>query len=130
MAEIRQTRTFATTPARLFEALVDPTQHAAFTGATATGEAEIGAAFTAWDAYIEGRHLVLEPGVRIVQAWRAADWPPGHWSVVRYDLTQRASGEVVVHFEHLGVPNEFVDAIAQGWNDYYWAPLTDWLASL
>lgn len=130
MADIRQTRTFATTPARLFEALVDPTQHAAFTGASASGEADVGAAFTAWDAFIEGRHLVLEPGVRIVQAWRAADWPAGHWSVVRYELAERESGEVVVHFEQAGVPNDFAEAIAKGWQDYYWTPLAEWLAAL
>ena len=39
-------------------------------------------------------------------------------------------GEVVLYFEHQGVPNDFVESIAQGWNEYYWTPLEAWLATL
>lgn len=129
MTDLRQSLTFETEALRLFEALLDPTQHAAFTGAGATGDPQIGGAFTAWDEYIQGRHLELIPGVRIVQAWRASDWPEGAWSIVRYELSANQSGRCQLDFSHLGVPEAFAEGIAQGWQDYYWVPLAEWLAT-
>ena len=129
MPDIQQTIHFSTTATRLFEAILDPTQHAAFTGASATGAPEPGAVFTAWDDYITGRHLELVPGVRIVQAWRAADWPVGAWSIVRYELTDLGA-HVRLDFEHLGVPADQHEGITQGWHDHYWTPIAAWLAAL
>lgn len=129
MADIQQSVTFQTSAGRLFEALVEPTQHAAFTGAGATGDPVVGAAFSAWDEYISGRHLELVPGARIVQAWRAVDWPEGAWSIVTYRLTDVAGGLSRLDFEHLGVPADHAEAIAQGWHDHYWTPLSEWLAT-
>ena len=40
------------------------------TGGAATASAAVGGAFTAWDNYISGCNLALEPGRRIVQSWR------------------------------------------------------------
>ncbi len=67
---------FAVPPKRLYRAWLDSEEHGAFTG----GEAEIdpvpGGAFSAWDGYISGTTLVLDPPRRIEQAWRTIDFPP------------------------------------------------------
>ena len=41
---------------------------------TAVASTEPGAAFTAWDNYIWGRNLVLDPNRRIVQSWRTTQF--------------------------------------------------------
>ena len=42
---------------------------------------EVGGAFTAFGGYVTGRHIELVPNERIVQAWRAASWGPGQYSI-------------------------------------------------
>src|SRR5260370_38991126 len=64
-------------PAQVYDALVNARKHAAFTGAAATGAAKVGGKFTAWDGYIFGKHLELEPPRRIVQEWATTEWPAG-----------------------------------------------------
>ena len=44
------------------------------TGSPAIVDPEIGGAFEAWDGYISGRTLSLEPGRRIVQSWRTSEF--------------------------------------------------------
>src|SRR5438876_8864328 len=67
----------AAEPQRVFSAWMDSREHAAFTGG---GEAVIepwaGGRFIAWDGYIHGILLGLEPGVRIVQTWRTSEFLP------------------------------------------------------
>ena len=58
---------FDATPAELYEALTDAEAHAAFTGAAATGTPRPGSPFTAWDGYIAGTFVSLEPGAQLVQ---------------------------------------------------------------
>jgi hypothetical protein len=60
--------------------------HAQFTGARATVRAKAGAAFTCYDGYITGYTLELAPARRIVQAWCSRGWPPGHYSIVTFQL--------------------------------------------
>src|SRR4029077_14373703 len=62
-------------PAAIYDAWVSAKLHAEMTGASATSEAKKGGEFTAWDGFITGKHLVLERGKRIVQAWRTKEFP-------------------------------------------------------
>ena len=64
-------------PSEIYEAFLDAELHAAMTGAGATSDPSLGGSFTAWDGYIEGRYLELEPGARLVAAWRTSDFEPG-----------------------------------------------------
>jgi activator of HSP90 ATPase len=110
-------------PQQVYDALVDPRRHAEFTGAKATGQAKPGAKFTAWDGYITGKHLVLEPGKRLIQEWLTTDWPAGaapsqlEWTFVsKGDSTE-------VTLTQTDVPADQASLYSQGWIDYYWDPL-------
>src|SRR5512138_2541880 len=73
---IKLTTLLPATPQRIYDAWLDAKGHTAMTGSKATVESrEIGGRFTAWNGYIEGTHVALEPGKRIFQSWRAADFP-------------------------------------------------------
>lgn len=129
MAEdIRQTVIFDAKPGVIYRALLDAKQHAAFTGSPATCDPRPGGEFTAWGGYIRGFNVELDKGVRIVQAWRGANWPEGAWSVVRFELAPAGTGQTRLRFSQSGVPAKEVKAISQGWKDRYWTPLGQWLA--
>src|SRR5687767_4141016 len=62
---------------QIYRSWLDSGQHGKMTGAPASGDASIGARFYAWDGYIEGSTVELEPSRRIVQRWRTSEFPAG-----------------------------------------------------
>jgi len=122
MKTIKQTVEFKAQPDEVYEALMDSKKHAGFTGAKATVSRKVGGKFSVWDGYAEGENLELVPGKKIVQSWRASDWPEGAISKVTYRFAQTKSGTRLT-FTQTGVPDELVADIKQGWKDFYWAPM-------
>ena len=59
---IRQSVTFTVPPRRVYEALLDSKQHAAFTGDTAKISQHVGGKISAWGGYISGKNLKLNSG--------------------------------------------------------------------
>jgi uncharacterized protein YndB with AHSA1/START domain len=119
---IRQTVTIPASPLAVYRALMDSRTHARFTGSPASISPRVGGRFTTYDGYAEGRHLELIPGRRIVQTWRANNWPAGLSSTATFAFTRFGTGTRVT-FVQTGVPDEDADAIAQGWREFYWTPL-------
>jgi activator of HSP90 ATPase len=110
-------------PQHVYDALVDPRKHTEFTGARATGQAKVGAKFTAWDGYISGKHLIMEPGRRLVQEWTTTDWPAGvPASQLEWTFLSKGDGAEVT-LTQSGVPEDQAPLYSQGWIDYYWDPL-------
>lgn len=119
---IRQTVTLAARPAEVFEMLMDSRKHARFTGGSASISRKVGGKVSAYDGYAVGMNLELVPNRKIVQSWRASDWPEGVESTVTFDL-KKVKGGTRLSFTHAGVPGDHFDAIRQGWKDFYWTPL-------
>ena len=88
---------------------------------------ELGGLFTLFGGYITGRHLEMLPNERLVQAWRAASWKPGGFSIAAFYLTAEG-GKTKLNFEHRGFPNGNGVSLAQGWHSHYWQPLAKYLA--
>lgn len=123
---IRQTAEFVTSPYEVYEALMDSAKHAEFTGGEAKISRKVGGKFTAYDGYAEGKNLELVPDEKIVQSWRASDWPEGHYSMVTFELAKTKTGTRLT-FVQTEVPAEFSDDVAQGWIDWYWTPMKEML---
>ena len=123
---IRQSVTIKASPHEIYEALLDSRQHSRFTGSEAKISRQVGGKFTAYDGYAEGVNLELVPDEKIVQTWRASDWPEGHYSQVTFAL-KSINGKTHLTFTQSGVPEEFYDDVSQGWRDYYWTPLKQML---
>jgi activator of HSP90 ATPase len=134
-AAIHQEISFAADSSRVYEALTNARQFEAVTrlsdaatlltapGAKPTAiSTEVGGAFTLFGGYITGRHLELQPGRRLVQAWRAASWEPGAFSVVRFALEPAPQG-CRLSFDHRGFPDSQGPSLAYGWRVHYWEPL-------
>jgi activator of HSP90 ATPase len=87
----------------------------------------VGGPFVLFGGYITGRHLELTPGERLVQAWRAASWKPGEYSIVTFVLHDEGPKTRLV-FDHRGFPDGTGSHLASGWHAHYWDPLTKYFA--
>jgi activator of HSP90 ATPase len=124
---IQHTVLIRATPKEIYDALMNAKKHAQFTGERASIRAKAGAAFTCYDGYITGLTLELKPGKRILQAWRSRDWPPGHYSIVTFQLAERPGGRTQLRFTQVGVPAGDYARKNQGWRTHYWQPLKRFL---
>ncbi|MGI9658386.1 MAG: SRPBCC domain-containing protein [Gaiellaceae bacterium] len=125
---IVQEVTFDAPPSRVYEAMMNPDQHAEFTaGGAVEMDRDEGGAFSAHGGKIAGRNIELVPDQRIVQAWRPANWPDGQYSVVRFEL-QAENGGTKLTMTHSGVPAESQEMIGSSWHSIYWEPLAKYLA--
>ncbi len=88
---------------------------------------EPGGAFALFGGYITGRQIELVPNERIVQAWRAGNWPPGVYSIAKFELVEQDSATRIV-FDHTGFPKGAAEHLAAGWKANYWEPLAKSLA--
>ena len=123
---IKQKIKFTVPPGTVFELLMSAKLHAAFTGAGAKIDARVGGRFSTYDHYIEGQIVELDAGKKIIQTWRARDWPDGHYSQATFLFKKIASGTELT-FTQSGVPAEQVDAIREGWKDFYWGRMQEFI---
>jgi uncharacterized protein YndB with AHSA1/START domain len=65
---------FPAPPKVLFEMYLDSKKHSGATGAPAKLSRKVGGAWSAHGGAIGGKNLLIVPGQRIVQAWRATHW--------------------------------------------------------
>ena len=119
---IRQSVTFKASPHAVYEALMDPRKHSKFTGSQVSISRKVGGKFTVYDGGLSGTNLELVKDKKIVQSWRADDWPEGHYSKATFALAKVASGTRLT-FTQISVPAEHYEGIKQGWHDYYWTPM-------
>ena len=119
---IRQSATFPAKPKDVYDALMTSRLHSKITGGKAVISPKIGGKFSAYDGYCTGVNLELRPGRKIVQAWRASDWPTGYHSKVTFAFAPIKGGTRMA-FTHAGVPDEQYESIKRGWIDFYWLPM-------
>ena len=117
---------FKATPERIYEALLDSKQFAAFTGMAAEIHREPGGAFSCFEGIIVGRNVELIPNQRIVQAWRSNGWPAGVYSIVKFELNKQDSATRLV-MDHRGFPDGAREHLDAGWKSHYWEPLAKYL---
>lgn len=111
------------TPEQVFDAYVRPEIASTIVGGECTGDAQPGATFTQWNGYIQGKHLELVRGERVVQEWTTTEWPKGAPpSRLELQLSGTGGGTELT-MTHSSVPSEQAEDYRQGWIDYYWTPM-------
>jgi activator of HSP90 ATPase len=120
---IKQGAMMPGTPHQVFELLMDSKKHAAFTGGAAKIGRTIGSTFTAFDGWAEGTTIELVKDKKIVQRWRGADWPEGHYSIATFVFLPAPKGGTKLLFSQTDIPVEFAKDVADGWKEYYWKPM-------
>lgn len=120
---IHEDLTFHTSPHRVYEALLDAKEFDKFSGVAGNQiHREAGGAFSLFGGQILGRNVELVPDRRVIQAWRAASWPEGVYSIARFELSKQGDGARLV-FDHTGFPPDLREHLASGWREHYWEPL-------
>jgi len=118
---------FRATPDQVYRALMDSSEHAAFTGAPADVSPDEGGACSWYGGAVTGRNIELVPGERIVQVWRAKPWAAGVYSVIKFELRADGDGTKVV-LDHTGHPDGSGEHLSSGWHERYWKPLEAYFA--
>jgi uncharacterized protein YndB with AHSA1/START domain len=125
---IRQRITFRATPVQVYNMLTDSRKHQSLSGEKAKIAKKVGGRFTAWGSHISGINLVLKPGERIVQAWRATGWWPDYYSIAIFDIRRVKEGSQL-RFTQIGVPPNRYSGHYRGWIETYWTPMKEIFAS-
>lgn len=121
--------TLPAAPKDIYDAWLSSAEHTAMTGGAATASAQVGARFTAWDGYIEGRNLELKPHWCIVQSWRTTQFAPGEPDS-RLEICIHPKGsESEVLLIHTNIPPDQVESYRSGWVDHYFAPMRVYFAA-
>ena len=110
-------------PAEIYEAWLSTKGHTSMTGSPARVSGKVGGKFTAWDGYIRGQTLALEPDQRIVQAWRTSEFPDDAPDSHLEVSLEKTKGGTRVRIMHTDVPPGQANSYKQGWEDFYFKPM-------
>ena len=125
---IRQEVVLEANPKRIYDTLLDAKRFSEFTGgAPAVITSEPGGAFSCFNGMITGRNIELIPNQRIVQAWRAGNWPEGVYSIVRFEFSAHGS-DTKLTLDQAAFPEGAGEHLDGGWHKMYWEPLKKYLA--
>ena len=119
---LTSTAEFRTSAAELYATFTDPGRLAALTRSPPTlfEGARPGARFALFGGGVTGSYETLEPPRRIVQRWRLAHWPEGHYSGLELVFDQNDVDHVtVMRVAWDAVPVGEEDSTRDKWGEYY-----------
>jgi activator of HSP90 ATPase len=113
---------------RLYRTWLSSDEHGAMTGGAAQIDPTSGGLFSAWDGYITGTTLELEPYRRIVQSWRTVEFPAdAPDSLLEITLDENV-GETRLTLRHSQIPAGQGSGYESGWVDNYFEPMRDYFS--
>ncbi|HTP11790.1 MAG TPA: SRPBCC domain-containing protein, partial [Anaerolineae bacterium] len=111
---------------QVYEAWLSSSEHTAMTGGTAQIAPSVGGRFSAWDGYITGVTLELEPYRCIVQSWRTIEFPAdAPDSRLEIWLEESAAGTRLT-LKHSDIPSGQGSSYESGWVSNYFDPMKDY----
>lgn len=119
---LNESEEFRTTAAELYQTFTDPQRIAAFTRAPPRvwDGAKEGGKFELFGGNVSGEFAQLDEPKTIVQKWRLAQWPAGHFSTLKISFDQNDIDKVtVMRVEWQGVPVGQEDVTKRNWGEYY-----------
>jgi activator of HSP90 ATPase len=116
------------TPQAIYEAWMSSEGHTGMTGAEATIDPRPGGAFEAWDGYIAGKTIALDPGRRIVQTWRTSEFAGSDPDSEIEVLLEPVEGGTKLTLHHRNVPDGQFGYERGGWQESYFDPMRDYFS--
>ncbi|OGO27041.1 MAG: hypothetical protein A2Z16_01565 [Chloroflexi bacterium RBG_16_54_18] len=113
---------------QLFHAWLDSEAHTQFTGSEAKIIPAAGGKFSAWEDYISGETLEIDPPRRILQSWRTTEFPddsPDSRLEVLFEVLDNGTRLIL---NHTGIPAGQAESYRQGWEDYYFLPMREYFS--
>ncbi|PKO00172.1 MAG: hypothetical protein CVU42_05375 [Chloroflexi bacterium HGW-Chloroflexi-4] len=112
----------------LFHAWLDSAEHSAFTGSEALIDPSLGGLFTAWEGYISGKTLELDPLTRIMQSWRTTEFSDADADSKLEILFEPTSKGTQLTITHTDIPDGQGDMYREGWEEYYFKPMLEYFS--
>lgn len=116
------------TPEAIFTTWLSSEGHSAMTGSNAEISDKVGAEFTAWDGYISGTNILLEPFWHIIQSWRTTEFPDNDPDSHLEILLQETEGGTEITLIHTQLP-EHGEQYRQGWINFYFDPMETYFST-
>jgi uncharacterized protein YndB with AHSA1/START domain len=110
-------------PQQVYDAWLSSEGHTAMTGGKATIDPVVGGGFVAWDGYISGTTLELDPPRRIVQTWRTSNFTDDDEDSTIEVLLEPVGDETKLTVRHSNVPSEHKGYEEGGWKKSYFDPM-------
>lgn len=114
-------------PETIYRVWMSSLHHSEFTGSPAVIDNRVGGQFSAWNGYIIGKNLALEPGHRILQSWRTTDFPKDSPDSELELLLERCTSGTVFTLIHRNIPDGQIDDYRLSWEEQYLQPLKEYL---
>lgn len=113
---------FQTTAETLYHAWLDSESHSQMTGGKAAVSDKVGGEFSAWDGYISGKNLALQPPLKVVQSWRTSDFSDSEEdSLLELTFSPEDQGTRLI-IRHCNLPEHGLQ-YRQGWVEAYFNPM-------
>lgn len=125
--EFTKKTTLPASPEEIYNAWLSSEGHTNMTGGKAEQSQVTGASFNAWDGYITGKNLILEPHNRIVQSWRTTNFKDGEPDSQIEVLLKPVEGGTKFILHHTNVP-ESGEHYIKGWEEHYLEPMKEYFS--
>ncbi len=109
-------------PEEIYDTWLDSVGHTNMTGSPAHATANVGDTFDAWDGYIRGKNVELEPGKRIVQSWRGSSYSDSDADSQIEVKFEPVEGGTKITLTHTNVPDDQASH-EPGWTTHYFEPM-------
>ena len=114
--------TIKTTAKQIYKSWLSTQRHTKMTGGEAFMSDKVDEKFTAWNGYIEGKNIELEPYKKIIQSWRSNDFENQEVDSKIEVTLNETNGETELTLTHTNVP-ENGERYKKGWEDHYFTPM-------
>lgn len=111
----------------IYNAWISTNGHTQMTGSPAKVDGSVNGAFTAWDGYIWGTFTKLDKNKKIVQTWRTGEFPEDAEDSNVEILLEEKDGKTKLTLIHTNIPEGQANDYKQGWEDFYFKPMREWL---
>jgi len=128
---IHQIIDFKAAPQQIYNLIMDEKLHSIIAGGSVIMSNKVGGEFSVFDGYCTGTNLELINSEKIVQEWNFVEdgWPENHFSKCVFLITKTEEG-CSLDFTQTEIPEHKVKDLSNGWNDYYWEPIKQYLLDI
>ena len=110
----------------VWDALINPETIDAWGGGPAVMNNQVGFEFSLWGGSIHGTNTEVINNYKLAQNWFNGDWPKP--SELLFKITE-SQGDTLLELKQTGVPENEIDDIDSGWDDYYLGAIKSYLES-
>jgi len=116
------------TSKEIYTTWLDSEGHSKMTGGKAVASNKVGGKFTAWNGYINGKNISLEPNYKIKQTWRSSQFKKSDEDSILELIFNETNGETEITLIHSNIPEDG-EHYKKGWDEHYFQPMKTYFSN-